>query len=55
MTTYISNDGKNNLLSEQYLMQKFKEICPDVNPDVLDPDLFEDIIIYTMYTNIYLY
>lgn len=46
MTSYTNMDNNSNtkLLSDQYFMQRFQEIYPDLNPDTLEPELFEDMM-----------
>ena len=42
--TNMNNNFNTNLLSDQYFMQRFQEIYPDINQDALEPELFEDMI-----------
>jgi hypothetical protein len=42
--TNIDNNSNTKLLSDQYFMQRFQEIYPDLNPDTLEPELFEDMM-----------
>lgn len=42
--TDMNNNSNTKLLSDQYFIQRFHEIYPDLNPDTLEPELFEDIM-----------
>ena len=42
--TNVENNSNTKLLSDQYFIQRFQEIYPDLNPDTLEPELFEDMM-----------